>query len=375
MPRGAGRHAGPSRGAPFCPGALTPSSCLGEDLPSQRDFGRGTANLRPNNGGCGELTSLPSVSRQNRGMRRPEALPQRWNGSTLTPALLRAEGIHPQRLRRADTDRISYGFYRQDADRLTSGMRAALLAEELPDCVVSDVTAARVLGLHVPWEVARDDAVHLTQPAGTARRIRRHGVTSHRRALRQGQVMVVGGVPVTTPARTWFDLAARCSLTSVVAFADQLVRQPRQRFEGRDEPFASLRELVGVVEEAGRVPGKARAKEALGLIRVGADSFKETELRLALVDAGLPEPELQVPADPAGPFSHPADMGYPGLKIAIQYDGGTHFDPDQQRRNQRRDNDFYAQGWLLLCYNSSDAQNGFRRAVSQVRSAVRLRAT
>ena len=33
-----------------------------------------------------------------------------------------------------------------------------LLAEELPDCVVSDVTAARVLGLHLPWEVARDDA-------------------------------------------------------------------------------------------------------------------------------------------------------------------------------------------------------------------------
>ena len=186
--------------------------------------------------------------------------------------------------------------------------------------------------------------------------------------------MLIGGVPVTTPARTWFDLAARCSLTSVVAFGDQLVRQPRQRFEGRDEPFASLRELVGVVEEAGRVPGKARAKEALGLIRAGADSFKETQLRLALVDAGLPEPELQVPADPAGPFSHPADMGYPGLKIAIQYDGGTHFDPDQQRRNQRRDNDFHARGWLLLCYNSSDAQNGFRRAVSQVRSAVRLRA-
>lgn len=308
-------------------------------------------------------------------MRRPEVLPQRWNGSTLTPALLRAEGIHPQRLLRSDIDRVAHGFYRQDAERLNPEMRAALLAEELPDCVLSDVTAARLLGLHLPWEVTRDDAVHLTQPAGTARRIRRLGVKSHRRELREGQVMSFGGVPVTTPARTWFDLAARCSLTSVVAFGDQLVRQPRQRFEGRDAPFASFKELAGVVDGAGRVPGKARAKEALGLIRVGADSFKETELRLALVEAGLPEPDLQVPADSTDPRSHPADLGYPWLKIAIQYDGETHFDPGQQRRNQNRDNEFRAGGWLLLCFNSVDAQNGFHRAASQVRSAVYLRTT
>lgn len=306
-------------------------------------------------------------------MRRPEILPQRWNSFTLTPALLRAEGIHPQRLRRGDIDRVSYGLYRQDADGLTPTMRAALLARELPDCVISDVTAARLLGLHLPWEVAGDDAVHLTQPAGTARRIRRPGVTSHRREMTAGQVRSHNGVLVTTPARTWFDLASRCSVASLVAFGDQLVRMPRESFEGRSDPYATSGELAGIVEGAGRVKGKRRAEEALALIRVGADSFPETELRLALMEAGLPEPDLQVPADPAQKFSPCADLGYPGLKIAIQYDGTTHFSPEQQRRDQRRDNAFLSEGWILLRFNSLDARDGFRQAVARVRAALRSR--
>lgn len=72
-------------------------------------------------------------------------------------------------------------------------------------------------------------------------------------------------------------------------------------------------------------------------------------------------------------FSPCADLGYPQLKIAIQYDGESHFTPAQARRDQARNNAFLSRGWLLLQFNADDARDGFRRSTYQVRSALRIR--
>ncbi|WP_106122304.1 endonuclease domain-containing protein [Nesterenkonia sandarakina] len=66
-------------------------------------------------------------------------------------------------------------------------------------------------------------------------------------------------------------------------------------------------------------------------------------------------------------------MAYQAWKIAIQYEGDTHFTPEQQRADQRRDNIFIAEGWRVLRFNAEDAREGFQRAVAQVRAALALR--
>lgn len=270
--------------------------------------------------------------------------------------------------------RFSQGIHGEtSAQPFSLKERALALAETLPEVCLSDVTAASCLGLWLPPEVRDDQQIHLTQQTGTTRRIRRPEVTGHRRRLREEETVRIGPARVTSAARTWFDLSASCSVQSLVMLGDHLVRKPRQRFEGRSSPFATSAELFRVVERAGRVKGKARAREALGRIRGGADSVKETALRLALVDSDLPEPELQVPADPHMEFSPCADLGYPQLKIAIQYDGESHFTPAQARRDQARNNAFLSRGWLLLQFNADDARDGFRRSTYQVRSALRIR--
>ena len=283
------------------------------------------------------------------------------------------EGIRPERLYRTDMTPISRGIHRSGAEDLSAQDHAAALAASLPETCLSHVTAAAALGLWLPPEVRGDPRIHLTQPAGTTLRIRRPGVVSHRRPLPEGQLMEIGGVPTTTPARTWFDLSSVCSVRHLVMLGDHLVRAPRPKFEGRAHPHATPEELRTTIDSSGKVRGKRRAREALQLIRVGADSPPETALRLSLTEAGLPEPELQVPPAPRLAEWFPADLGYPRLKIAIQYDGEPHFSPERARWDQTRNNEFRTRDWLLLLFNRDDHRDGFRRAVRQVAAAIATR--
>jgi hypothetical protein len=64
----------------------------------------------------------------------------------------------------------------------------------------------------------------------------------------------------------------------------------------------------------------------------------ETRLRMLLVLAGLPKPEVQVPLyDESGAFVGRADLYYPDQRLVIEYDGSTHRDSvaaDNKRQNR-----------------------------------------
>ena len=109
------------------------------------------------------------------------------------------------------------------------------------------------------------------------------------------------------------------------------------------------------------------AREALHLVRVGADSPPETELRLALIEAGLPEPELQVPGDPQDRFARIVDLGYRAWRLALQYDGEHHRSREQQARDARRDGWLQDHGWRSLRLTADDRLTGFARAIESVR--------
>ncbi|MDR7157550.1 hypothetical protein [Arthrobacter sp. BE255] len=136
--------------------------------------------------------------------------------------------------------------------------------------------------------------------------------------------MELDGIRISTPARTWLDLAGILPLEDLVAVGDQLVRQPRPGLEYRAEPWSTLPQLNEMLRRHRKLKGIVRAREAAKLIRFGSDSAPETFLRLALTAAGLPEPELQMRIVPGDLYSPAADMGYRAQRIAIQYDGGPH---------------------------------------------------
>ena len=105
---------------------------------------------------------------------------------------------------------------------------------------------------------------------------------------------------------------------------------------------------------------------ALALIRVGADSPPETRLRLALLDAGLPEPRLQARlVSPAGERTD-ADMVVERSRVALHYDGGHHRTPEQQRRDARRDRLWQEAGHLSITVMGADLAEDFRTVVAAV---------
>lgn len=74
--------------------------------------------------------------------------------------------------------------------------------------------------------------------------------------------------------------------------ADFFVCSQSRSFGRNKTALCSVAELRGQIEARPGVRGIRKAKAALELCRVGADSAPETKLRLALGRLGLPEPTL-----------------------------------------------------------------------------------
>ena len=307
------------------------------------------------------------------------ALPEQFTVRAFTAAEAFAEGVPRERLRRKDVVPLGSGVYATRALAETSTplavltLKAEALTREWPDAWASHITAARLHTLWLPGRLLDDPRVHLSQPANAKTWVRREGVCGHRVSVRPIDLTTRNNLKVTTPARSWLDVASSCTVRELIILGDQLVRHPYPRFEGRTQPHATPADLTNLLAETKGTAGRRRCLTALPWIRVGADPVQETLLRLALIRAGLPEPELQVPALPGTRSSPRTDLGYPELKIAIQYEGDTHFIPAQQRADQRRDNIFLAEGWVVLRFNAEDAREGFRRAVEQVRATLTAR--
>jgi hypothetical protein len=248
--------------------------------------------------------------------------------------------------------------------------RVRVLCAATPDAWASHETAAILCGLGLPPWLGNDPRVHLSKPHGLPR-VRRAGIIGHRVHVIPGEVVEMDGIRVSGPARTWLDLAHELPLRYLVALGDQLIRIPRPELEFRSVPFAYKEGLRLLIRQHPNMKGVEKARLALDEMRVGSDSFPETFLRLAMLDAHLPEPELQLRLDPADPRSPAADLGYRKYRIAVQYDGEHHRSREQQSRDNRRDEFFINAGWSYFKPNADDLADGFLDLISRMKQARR----
>lgn len=280
-----------------------------------------------------------------------------------------AQGISPSQLRNKNFAHVSHGLYRPAGWDFELRSAARALSAVTPGAWISHSTAARLHELILPPWLADSNELHLSKPKRLPK-TRRKGITGHTLLAWPDEVETDGELRISTRARTWLDLARTISLNELVCIGDQLIRIPRPKFEGRDTSYATLGSLRELVGRHRNLQGILRAREALELMRVGADSGPETLLRLAMFDAGLPEPDLQLTLW-ARPDSPSADAGYRARRIAIQYDGAHHLDPLQRHSDRRRDKAFEAAGWTVLIFTQEDSADGFQNAVIQIKKALR----
>jgi hypothetical protein len=222
--------------------------------------------------------------------------------------------------------------------------------------VVAGVSAAALHGSKWVEDTTTVDLIH-------ANRHRLPGLFVREDRIDDDEITTIDGVPVTTPARTVLDLGCWYPMTSAVAAIDSLARATE--FKTADA------ELL-----AQRYPGRrgiARARLAITLFDAGAQSPKETWLRLVLINAGLPRPQTQIPVrDETGNAIAYLDMGWEDVRVAVEYDGDQHrSDRYQYNWDVRRSEILHRLGWTVIRVVAGDRPADI---VRRARSALAARA-
>ncbi|MDT5050607.1 MAG: hypothetical protein QOG75_6523 [Mycobacterium sp.] len=182
------------------------------------------------------------------------------------------------------------------------------------------------------------------------------GIRTWSDQIAEDELQLVSGVPTTTPARTAFDIACRNSVGNAVAAVDALAR-------------ATLFNVADAQVLANRYKGHRnvrRARRALTLIDAGAESPRETWLRLLLIDAGYPRPQTQIPVyGEYGELVALLDLGWEDVKIALEYEGDHHrTDRRQFHRDIARYEALPDLGWITVRVTAEDMPGGILRRVA-----------
>ena len=239
--------------------------------------------------------------------------------------------------------RVARGIWRPAEQVSTLAGRIAALLEACPEgTVVAGVTAARLHGLWLP--ARRDELieviVHPQQPDLTARTYnRRPGLRARRQTLPPDEVTVVDGIPVTTEARTWFDLAALLAPPDLIAAGDSALRGD-----------ATIQEMELILTRSRHRRGVVRARGSLPLLDKRSRSRPESHLRFALISNRLPAPEVNEPIfDEHGQWLAEPDLSYEDVRLALEYNGAEHADVLRMHRDISREIDVeWRGGWRLV---------------------------
>jgi hypothetical protein len=166
----------------------------------------------------------------------------------------------------------------------------------------------------------------------------------------EDEIQTLADMRVTTPARTALDIACRYPVGSAVAALDALFRATHLK----------IADVELLAERYKGRRGVRRARTALGFVDAGAESPRETWLRLLLVRAGFPTPQTQIPVyDEYGQLVAVLDMGWQEVKLAVEYEGDQHrTDRRQFNRDIRRAETIAALGWAQVRVTSEDTEAG-----------------
>lgn len=174
-------------------------------------------------------------------------------------------------------------------------------------------------------------------------------------AAADDELTTINWMRITKPARTALDIACRERFGSAIASIDSLARATRLK-------------PGDVMELARRHDGRRgirQARKVLEYVDPGAESPRETWLRLLFIRAGFPAPATQIPIrNEYGVVVASVDMGWEELKIAAEYDGDHHrmnrwqFNKDIHRAEVIND-----LGWIHLRVTAADAEGDILRRV------------
>lgn len=288
----------------------------------------------------------------------PQTMPRAF-----TVAEARRNGITVGQLRNPDFGRLYFGTRtRPGGDDGWLDRCHSLATRMSGGRAFSHVTAARLHAIPLP-AAAGAGPLHVISPA-PVRAIRYRGVVGHEARLPPEDVIDMAGLPVTSPERTWCDLAAILDLPDLVAAGDFLL--------WRERPKTTIERLGQAVTQYPSQRGRARLRCALPLLSAHSRSRPESILRVALITSHLPNPEPNFEVYLRS-VRREIDLAYPAYKVGLEYQGDHHrTDRKQWRSDIRRGNDAVDEGWSILYFTGDDIDD-LPGLVSRVEMRLRSR--
>lgn len=251
------------------------------------------------------------------------------------------------RLRGPEFRRVLQGAYVPAGTVIDHGIRCQAAALLLP-------ARAALTGHSAAWwyavEYARADApVMVALPPG-ARVDGPRGVKVHRTPVEESDIGVVDGMRVTSPSRACWDAATLSDIPLALVTVDGMLHRG----------VVSPADLAGRLVAGAGVWGVRRAREVFDLADGRSESPPETQVRLLMHRAAIPDPIPQFEVRLAGRFVARVDFAWPDRRVILEYDGAHHADQLQMRRDRSRLNDLVTAGWLVLHATASDLHDPSR---------------
>ena len=285
-----------------------------------------------------------------------------------TTADARALGVTRPQLRELLEDgsvrRVLHGVYvRADApDDFTTRVAAAARVVT-PDAVFCDRMAAWLHGVDVfdYHELEVLPPVECVVLRGRSR-IERGECAGGERDLAPQDVMLLGGVRVTTPLRTALDLGCGLRRPDGLAALDLFARHHDVSVHDLRRSLPRYRGRRGVIRLRGLVP----------LVDARSESAGESRTRLAMHDEGFPPPVLQHWVLEGGRPIFRLDFAWPKHRIAVEYDGQWHeASPEQIAADEARRRWLREHGWTVIVVRRGEVGRAHRAHwVAELRDAL-----
>jgi very-short-patch-repair endonuclease len=261
-----------------------------------------------------------------------------------------AAGVVTRQTLRTKYIKLHYNVYARKGVELDAAdrARAAWLWSRRTATLVGSSAAAMHGTQYLPDD-APAELGHANPPSPPGIVIRRGTIAADEICLRQS-------IDCTTPARTAYDIGRRVSGDTAIIRIDALL----------NATGCKVKEVARIADRYPGARGIRRLRDAMDLADGGAESPKETELRLLLVRDGLPRPVTQIRVG-----RRRIDMGWPEWKVGVEYDGEQHWtNPDDYADDIERLEYLAAQGWIIVRVSSRQLRYYRPEILARVRRAL-----
>lgn len=275
-------------------------------------------------------------------------LPESLRPGPFTTRQGHAAGLGIKRMRGADLDTPFHGI-RTVGPATTAEARARAFQHGAPEHVfICGITAAVILHIPLPLRHEQSRLLHVAASA-PHRAPKARGTVGRKVLIRDDELWIRNGIRMTTPARTWCDLASVLSGPNLVAAGDYLIHH--------ELPLTSQDALRAAVEHWSSRARVARLRWAVERLNDRAESRRESLLRILVLSARISGVAANEWITTSGGYRYRGDLVIREKKVIIEYQSRFHDKTKEFGSDMTRISRLEADHWYVIQVNNGDLAN------------------